>query len=274
MNQPIVYRDLHQIDELQIVTTLQAKIWAFQPEMIVPTHMLHSLIYGGGCLIGADIGGAIVGFVLGFPARRGGTWILWSHMAGVLPEYQGRTIGFSLKMAQRAWALRSGFDTIAWTFDPMQARNAQFNLRRLCATASRYHADFYGEMPDMLNAGLPTDRLEVIWALKAPRVQALDRTPELPAMRRVTRDRCALYQADGGALLAQPVESQSPSPVCFVEVPADIGHLKQRDFAHAQQWQLALRRTLSHLFEIGCVASDFTVEDDHHYFVLTNDSSS
>lgn len=271
MNPPVVYRHLHRIDELQAVTTLQAKIWAFQPEMIVPTHMLHSLVYGGGCLIGADIGGAIVGFALGFPARRGDTWLLWSHMAGVLPEYQRRTIGLSLKMAQRAWALRSGFDTIAWTFDPMQARNAQFNLHRLRATANLYHADFYGEMPDMLNAGLPTDRLEVTWALNAPRVQALDRASETPAMTRVALDRCALRQMGDGALLAHPVEPESAT--CFVEVPEDVALLKQHNFAHAQQWQLALRRTLSHLFETGYVASDFTVEDDHHYFVLTNDSS-
>lgn len=272
MNQPVVYRELHHLDELQAVTTLQAKIWAFQPEMIVPTHMLHSLIYGGGCLIGANIGSLIIGFALGFPARHGDTWILWSHMAGVLPEYQGRTIGFSLKMAQRAWALRSGFDTIAWTFDPMQARNAKFNLHRLCATASRYHADFYGEMPDMLNAGLPTDRLEATWALNAPRVQALDRAPETPAMIQIAPDHCALRLADSGTLLQQPVEPQSP--VCFVEVPADVVRLKQRDLAFAQQWQLALRRNLSHLFGIGYAASDFAVENDHHYFVLTRDLAS
>lgn len=272
MNQSLVYRDLHHLDELQAVVTLQAKIWAFKPEMIVPTHMLHALIYGGGCLIGADTGNEIVGFVLGFPARRGDTWLLWSHMAGVLPEHQGRGIGFSLKMAQRAWALQSGFDTIAWTFDPMQARNAKFNLHRLRATARRYHADFYGEMPDMLNAGLPTDRLEAVWSLDAPRVKALDGAPEPLSRVQVELDRCALYQSQDGALLTQPVEPQSP--VCFVEVPADIGQLKQRDFALAQQWQLALRQTLSDLFARGYVASDFTVEDAHHYYVLTNDSLS
>lgn len=272
MNQSLVYRDLHYIDELQTVITLQAKIWAFRPEMIVPTHMLHSLIYGGGCLIGADIGGEIVGFVLGFPARRGDTWLLWSHMAGVLPEHQGRGIGFALKMAQRAWALQSGFDTIAWTFDPMQARNAKFNLHRLRATAHRYHADFYGEMPDMLNAGLPTDRLEAVWSLNAARVKALDHTPEPLSMIQVEPDRCALYQSQGGMPLTQPIEPHSP--LCFVEVPADIAHLKQHDFARARQWQLAIRQTLSNLFAKGYVASDFTVEGGHHYYVLTNDSLS
>ncbi len=249
---------------------LQARIWSMQPEMIVPTHMLHALTYGGGCLIGAAVGGTLVAFVLGFPARPHGRWILWSHMAGVLPEHQGRAIGYAIKMAQRDWALRAGFDTMAWTYDPMQSRNARFNLHKLRAMSDTYHADFYGELPDALNAGLPTDRLEITWALDAPRVNALD-DPAAPPPEaiHVSEAHCALRLGEGGELLEQPIDPAARA--CFVEAPEDIGRLKQQSFALAEAWQLALRRTLTGLFARGYAATDFVVEQGHHYYVLTHD---
>lgn len=269
MTRPIIYRELHTQADFQAVMRLQAAIWAMQPAMLVPTHMLHALTYGGGCLIGAELDGEVIGFVLGFLARRDGQSLLWSHMAGVLPAYQGRSIGRSLKFAQRDWALQAGYDTIAWTFDPLQSGNARFNLCKLRATAAVYHADFYGDMPDDINAGLPSDRLEIRWALNAPRVRALDNLPEPPAVYRpVPPEHCALYLTTEGDLCARDVDSLARE--CFVEIPADLARLKNADFERARAWQSAVRTTLTHLFRSGYTATDFRVDQGHHYYVLTN----
>lgn len=269
MTQPIVYRELHTLADFQAVMRLQAAIWAMQPVMLVPTHMLHALTYGGGCLIGAELDGEIIGFVLGFLARRDGQALLWSHMAGVLPAYQGQSIGRSLKFAQRDWALQAGYDTIAWTFDPLQSGNARFNLCKLRATAAVYHADFYGDMPDDINAGLPSDRLEIRWALNALRVRALDHPPEPPPVYHpVPPVQCALYVTADGDLCTQDVDSLAPE--CFVEIPADLARLKHAHFERARAWQLAVRTTLTRLFHSGYTATDFRVDQGHHYYVLTN----
>ena len=271
MSQPVSYRELHSIEDFQVVMDLQARIWSMQPAMVVPTHMLHALAYGGGCLIGADIGGGLVGFVLSFPVRQHGEWILWSHMTGVLPGYQRQEIGLGLKLTQREWALRSGFDTIRWTFDPMQSANARFNLCRLRAMSDVYHPDFYGVMPDELNAGLPSDRLEITWALDSPRVRALDDPEAAPISgHQWQEDRCALQVGATGEMVRRDVDADTPA--CFVQIPADLAGLKQCCLDVARGWQQALRETMMELFENGYVASDFLVENERHYYVMQKGS--
>ena len=56
---------------------------------------------------------------------------LHSHMLATVPEWQSRGVGFALKLAQRAAALDAGFDDVRWTYDPLLARNAWFNLTKL-----------------------------------------------------------------------------------------------------------------------------------------------
>ena len=94
-------------------------------------------------------------------------------MLAVLPGYQERGIGGRLKWAQREDALRAGVSLITWTYDPLQARNANLNLHRLGATAMEFLEDFYGVTSSSLHHRLPTDRLLVYWNLRSPRVAAL-----------------------------------------------------------------------------------------------------
>ena len=95
---------------------------------------------------------------------------LHSHMAAVLPEFRDLGIGRRLKLAQREDALARGIPLIEWTFDPLQTKNAYFNICRLGAIARRYLTDVYGSTSSPLHAGLPTDRLVAEWHLDSPRV--------------------------------------------------------------------------------------------------------
>ena len=52
---------------------------------------------------------------------------------------------------------------MTWTFDPLVRRNAHFNLAVLGATVDEYLVDFYGPLPDAVNAGDESDRLLVVW---------------------------------------------------------------------------------------------------------------
>ena len=87
-----------------------------------------------------------------------------------------------------------------WTFDPLVARNAWFNLGKLGAVADAFGRAFYGEMTDEINAGDRSDRLVVRWDLDpdpAPRswpeglptVLAAEGDPDAPAP-------CARVRAD------------------------------------------------------------------------------
>src|SRR5438105_5048168 len=131
----------------------------------MPPELLRAFQAGGDAPIGAVAEERVVGFALGFLGPEGNSVHLHSHMLAVLPDARRSGVGYALKLAQRAWALDAGVSLARWTFDPLQARNARFNLVKLGAQADRFHRHFYGEMEDDLNRGDRSDRLEARWDL-------------------------------------------------------------------------------------------------------------
>lgn len=161
------------IDSWRRCVELQSAVWGFDAAELVPIHVLAVAAKTGGQLLGAfDQTGEQIGFLLAFPAFRSDRRYLHSHMLAVLPEYQNRGVGRVLKLVQRADAIVRGIDLIEWTFDPLEFRNAYFNIVRLGAVVRRYVPDLYGPSSSPLHRGLPTDRLIAEWSLKSERVQA------------------------------------------------------------------------------------------------------
>jgi predicted GNAT superfamily acetyltransferase len=110
----------------------------------------------------------MVGFVLGFIGAGADGLHVHSHQLAVTGGARSRGVGRALKLAQRAWALDRGIEAMRWTFDPLIARNAYFNLQILGAVADRFHRHYYGDMDDDVNRGQRSDRLEVRWDLREP----------------------------------------------------------------------------------------------------------
>ena len=94
-------------------------------------------------------------------------------MTAVLEGFRDRGVGRQLKLFQRQDALRRGIELIEWTFDPLEMRNAHFNLMRLGAVARRYIPDYYGVTESPLHGGLPTDRLVAEWWVASERVRGM-----------------------------------------------------------------------------------------------------
>lgn len=126
----------------------------------------------------AEPGEPPLGAALGFLGWAGGLHV-HSHMNAVDPRARGRGIGVALKLRQRALCLEHGIDEVRWTYDPLIRRNARMNLVRLGAEVIGYHPDFYGELRDAISGGDRSDRFEVRWRLRSPRVaRALERMPQ------------------------------------------------------------------------------------------------
>ncbi|MCO5246341.1 MAG: hypothetical protein M9927_21435 [Anaerolineae bacterium] len=143
---------------------LQSEVWNLPDVEIVPLHVLVTAAKNGGLLLGAFDGDRLAGFVFGFPGLTAdGRLKHCSHMAGVHPDYRDQNLGYRLKLAQREVVLSQGIDLITWTFDPLEARNAWLNFHKLGAVCNTYLRNVYGDMRDGLNAGLPSDRLQVEW---------------------------------------------------------------------------------------------------------------
>ena len=166
---------------------------------------------------GAFDRGKMVAFCLCIPGLKpGGKQYFHSHMLGVLPPYRNTGLGRRMKLAQRQYALACGIDLIEWTFDPLELKNAFFNIERLGAIARRYVHNQYGRTSSHLHGGLPTDRLIAEWWIASPRVDAI--------------------------VNHRPIER--PSIEARIEVPTNISALVTEDAERAREDTNTCRRTI------------------------------
>ena len=174
----LVVRNCHDLEELRACVAVQKEVWNFSDADLVPLRMFVVAAKVGGQVIGGFDGKQLAGFAFAVPGVRDGRPYLHSHMLAVLESYRNSGLGRRLKLAQREEALDRGIDLMEWTFDPLEIKNAYFNIERLGAIARRYTVNQYGLSSSPLQGGLPTDRLVAEWWLKSPRVEGLARGDE------------------------------------------------------------------------------------------------
>ena len=169
----IEIRPLTEREDLKTVVRLQRQIWGFEDVDLIPLRLFVVASKIGGQVFGAFDGREMVGFCMAIPGlKAGGKTYLHSHMLGVLPDYRNAGVGRMLKLTQRDDALRRGIQLIEWTFDPLEIKNAFFNMERLGAIVRRYVPNQYGTTSSPLHGGLPTDRCIAEWWIASPRVKA------------------------------------------------------------------------------------------------------
>jgi predicted GNAT superfamily acetyltransferase len=227
---------------MHAAATLLNRIWGTGDGHVVDPGTMRALAHIGNYVAGAYDGDTLVGASVGFFAADGH---LHSHVTGIAPEHQGRGVGRALKLHQRDWALARGRSAISWTFDPLIARNAYFNLHTLGATAVEYLPDFYGLMRDAVNMGTASDRLYVVWWLDAEP----QRAPDLS-------DRVALLDRAGDL----PVPGRRADGALTVAIPLDIERLRATDPELAVRWRMAVRDAMmyaqQHDYRIAGISRD------------------
>jgi predicted GNAT superfamily acetyltransferase len=170
VDEGIVVRKCSALAEFHACVTLQQEIWAEADLEIEPSTMFVVASLSGGQVLGAFDGGKLVGFTMAVVGWRQGLVYLHSHQTGVAAGYRDRGVGRMLKLFQRDEALARGIRLVEWTFDPLELKNAHFNLNRLGAICRRYIPDLYGVTTSPLHRGIQTDRLVAEWWLDSPRV--------------------------------------------------------------------------------------------------------
>ncbi len=172
MSQEIIVRKCESLDEFHRCVELQREIWGEADLEVEPATMFVVAAHTGGQVLGAFDGDRLVGYTLAVVGLRDRVPYLHSHMTGVRGEYRNRGVGRMLKLFQRTEALSRGIRLIQWTFDPLELRNAHFNLNRLGAICREYYPNLYGVTTSPLHRGLETDRLLIEWHLDSARVVA------------------------------------------------------------------------------------------------------
>ena len=226
----IEIRPLETVEEVFAASEVLAEVWGGDRGGM-PPNLLRALAHSGNYAVGLYDDDRLVGASVAFfaaPAQRS----MHSHITGVLPEYQRKGLGRVLKQHQREWAFAREVGHITWTFDPLVARNAHFNLRVLGTRITEYLVDQYGPMDDGVNRGDETDRVLVSWALAAPPV-------------------------------ATPPNDEV---VASVEIPSDIETLRRTSPADAASWRLRVREQFLARLAEGLVVEGF--DDERGYLFV------
>lgn len=245
-------RELSGIEEMTAASSLWDVIWRrTDAGHEVDPALMVALEEADGYLAAAFAGRQMVGAALGFWGSPG-YGALHSHITGVLPAYAGQGVGAAIKHHQRDWVLARGGSAITWTYDPLVARNAHFNLNRLGARPERYLLDVYGALTDDLNRGDPSDRLLVRWTL----TEVPPPTSDRPTVALV-------IDRDGSPSVGTSLAEVDPASALTVAVPADITGLRRMDPAVATLWRSAVREALVPLFDRGWRITGF--DRDHGY---------
>jgi predicted GNAT superfamily acetyltransferase len=214
-----------KLAEYEECVRLQREVWG--EDIVVPSTIFIVAHHAGGQIIGAFDNAKMIGFTLALPGVREGKPFLHSHMTAVINGYRDRGVGRRLKLFQRYDALRRGIRLVEWTFDPLELKNAYFNLVRLGAVARRFIPNCYGVTESPLHAGLPTDRLVAEWWLDSDRVKNILADNPLPLKGLAAR----------------------------VSLPSNIGEIKLGDRDEAARHQTRAREQFEKLFRGGCVAT-------------------
>lgn len=234
-------RQLFHLPEFEEVLRLQQAIWGFADIELLPLRFFVVVSKVGGHVFGAYDGDMMVGFCFAIPGiKPDGRPYLHSHMLGVLPAYHNAGIGRTLKLKQREDALARGIELIEWTFDPLELKNAFFNVERLGAIVRRYHENQYGITFSPLHGGLPTDRCYAEWWIGSPRVQAVLNGTGLPAAK----------------------------PAVQVGYPADIARIRAEDPRRARRIQKENGEKLRSAFEQGLVVTRFARGETEGTYLL------
>lgn len=222
----IEIRALESVEQIFEACGVLSEVWGGD-RTGMPPNLLRALAHSGNYAVGLYDGERMIGASVAFfaaPAARS----MHSHITGILGDYRSLGLGRLLKQHQRAWAFARDVGHITWTFDPLVARNAHFNLQVLGARITEYLVDHYGPMDDGVNRGDESDRLMVAWALAAPASAPRD--------------------ADVAT---------------SVQVPPDIEALRRADPAEALEWRYRVRDAFGGLFQDGFAVIGF--DDERGY---------
>jgi predicted GNAT superfamily acetyltransferase len=225
-------QQLKTYSDANLARSIFDKTWPVDAGTEITPNLLQAMIHSGSYLSGVFIENKIVGAAFAFPATNNGLH-LHSHMTAVLPEFRDKGVGYALKIDQWHWAKKNNYTEISWTFDPLVSRNAKLNLIKLGVNISSYHPNFYGDMPDALNAGDESDRLMVSWKVVG----------ENPVQREL-------------------VSTPKPNDI-LIQIPADIVAIRTKDREENLRWRRKVREQFLQVFEKGGQVVGFSANSEY-----------
>ena len=232
MSNSIQVRELDNLQDQDLSRKIFDITWSMDTGTEITPNLLQAMVHSGSYLSGAFVDKKIVGAAFAFPATNSGLH-LHSHMTAVLPEFRDKGVGYALKIDQWSWAKKKNYSHLSWTFDPLVRRNAKLNIVKLGVDISSYYPNFYGAMPDALNAGDESDRLMVSWRtdINAPKARELITHPK-------------------------------PGDI-LIEIPEDIVAIRSKNQSESMKWRRQVRDQFLAAFEKNGKVIGFSANNEY-----------
>jgi len=259
MTTAIEIRDLHDLTDLREVIGIETRVWGYPDAAeAVPLPILAAAVLRGAIVLGAFDAGTMIAASYSFPAAKHGRLTHWSHMLGVLDAWRDCGVGARLKTRQRERALEAGVDLIEWTFDPLQAANAHFNLVRLGAVVEDYEVNVYGTSGSPLWRGTDSDRFVAQWYIREPHVdrRLARRGPIIRDSDILSSVRVLEARALGDVVEPGQVDLEQGCRRLRVEIPAMFAPIQRDHPQLARAWRERTRSVFT-----TCLARGYRIVD-------------
>ena len=232
LNSEIVIKELVNFKEFDMARSIFDETWHIQNGTEITTNLMKAMIHSGSYLIGAFYLNELIGASFAFPAPTGGLH-MHSHITAVSANYRNLGVGQKLKIHQWYWAKKKNYSYLSWTFDPLVRRNAKLNIAKLGVDISAYFPNFYGDMPDALNAGDESDRLMVSWG------------------------------TDGDAPKSRDLITNPETGDILIEIPEDIVAIRSKNQSESMKWRRQVREQFMVAFEKNGKVIGFSANNEY-----------
>lgn len=257
-------RKVRTMDEIRSITEVIRKAWDLTDLENVATFEMKAVSDFGTVIMAApnDDPDRAIGFIYAFPMFPDRNY---SHMMGIDPEWQGKNVGFELKMVHRKIALEHEnpvINEILWTVDPLLPNNAWLNFGKLGVICDTYKINYYG-MPEGVGIykGIPTDRFLVKWQIRSAKVEkAIKRVKEgfhknFPQFEEFVKTNEICNSIKDHRFLQNP--GFEPQDKFFVEMPINYQWLRENEHLKASDWRQQFRKICVEYLPKGWIVSDY-----------------
>ncbi|NWJ44702.1 MAG: hypothetical protein HXX08_02370 [Chloroflexi bacterium] len=280
-------RKVQSIEEFRACQQVHRRTWGLNPEdTVLHLPLLVGLQKNGGLVLGAFANSAsneeLVGFAVSFIGQDSEShrFYHYSQITGILPEWQSQGVGFALKTVQREEVLALGFDLIRWSFDPLESRNAYFNLTRLGGLSRQYIPEMYGKGWGGLYGQLDTDRMIIDWELSTPRVidrlESVRKGDTLPGIPEDAANLLEVEWAENRYPIISGDNTSSTATHLKMEIPYNFRELEIAYPEEARRWRAQTRALFLNYLAVGYHVNGFaSVRDERGlraFYLLTDNN--
>ncbi len=257
-------RKVKTMEEVRSITEVIRKAWDLTDLENVATFEMKAVSDFGTVLMAApnDTPDHAIGFIYAFPMFPDRNY---SHMMGIHPDWQGKNVGFELKMVHRQLALEHQdpeVNEILWTVDPLLPNNAWLNFGKLGVICDTYKINYYG-MPEGVGIyeGIPTDRFLVKWQIRSEKVKkAIERVQSgqhrvYPSFEEFIESHAIANSIEKGKYIPNPNFTEEKT--FYVEMPTNYQWLRENRVDLAAEWRQKFREICVTNLPKGWIVSNY-----------------